>query len=118
MKCHQDNRSSFDDYVPPVENPAQEEERNDGELNTEVEPPQQENELAEFELEYDPETAVTDTEDTHDEQVTQNELEEQPQAALNARGRVIRPPARYKDFEKGGCSIMSLGRDHVCCGVM
>ena len=39
MKCHKDNESSFDDYVPPVENPAQEEERNDGELNTEVEPP-------------------------------------------------------------------------------
>ena len=25
MKCYQDNESSFDDYVPPVENPAQEE---------------------------------------------------------------------------------------------
>ena len=87
MKYYQDNESSFDDFIPLVENPAQEEERNDGELNTEVEPPPQEteeNELAEFELEDNPESAMTDTEDTHEEQVTQDELEVQPQTTFNA----------------------------------
>ena len=93
MKCHQDNESSLDDHLSS-ENPEQEEERNrnDDEPDMGIEPPQQDtegNEQEDFEQEDDPKSAETNSADTPEKQVTQDEMALQPQATRNARGRVI-----------------------------
>ena len=65
------------------------------------------NEQEDFEQEDDPESAKTNSADTPEKQVIQDEMALQPQATRNARGRVIRPPARFKDFVKNwGCSMI------------